>query len=200
MTTHPVRLHVVAAERMERVHVLVRLALLVALGALGWSSVYWVLYLTLPALAAILISSKGSARYLTEDGPTMVRVLKWLAAAYGYLWLLTDSFPTEEPSRTVELQIETGGAPTMSSALVRLVSSLPAILILALLSVAAALLWLVGAVVILVRQKLPAVIAHFLALTLRFQFRLAAYHLSLVARYPSFEEAPLVHVPDSGAV
>lgn len=46
---------------------------------------------------------------------------------------------------------------------------------------------------ILVRKRLPAAIADFLALTLRFQFRLVAYHLSLVDQYPSLREGKLVH-------
>jgi hypothetical protein len=40
------------------------------------------------------------------------------------------------------------------------------------------------------RSGIPAAIASFLELTLRYQFRLVAYHLSLVNCYPSFEQAP----------
>jgi hypothetical protein len=79
------------------------------------------------------------------------------------------------------------------------VNSLPALLVLAVLSIAASLLWVVGAIAILVRRRLPHAIGSFLALTLRYQFRLVAYHLSLVERYPSFEEAPLAPIPHSGA-
>jgi hypothetical protein len=72
--------------------------------------------------------------------------------------------------------------------------------VLAVLSIAAGLLWLLGAIAILVRRRMPHAIRSFLALTLRYQFRLAAYHLSLVERYPSFEEVPPVPVPHSGTV
>jgi hypothetical protein len=185
---------------MERAHVIIRLSLLLAVGTIGCSSLYWLLYLVAPAVAALQISSKGSERYLAEDAPAIVRVLRWLAAAYAYLWLLTDAFPTSSEGGSVALEVESGGSPTTDSALLRLIYSLPALLVLAVLSIAAGLLWLLGAIAILVRRRMPHAIRNFLALTLRYQFRLAAYHLSLVDRYPSFEEAPLVPVPHSGTV
>lgn len=194
MGTHPVQFRVQPAIRMERTQVLIRLALLLALGAVGCSSVYWFLYLTFPALAALLISDRGGERYLAEDAPRMVRILGWIAGAYAYLWLLTDTFPTREAIGPVELKVDVNGSPTTSSALLRLLVSLPALLLLVVLSIAAAFLWLIGALVILVRQRIPAAIADFLALTLRYQFRLVAYHLSLVSNYPSFEEAPGVSI------
>jgi hypothetical protein len=191
---HPVHLRIEPSATMARVHVVIRLALLLALGALGVSSLYWLLYLVLPAIAALVISQRGAPRYLSEDAPRIVRVLRWLAGAYAYLWLLTDAFPTPEPGGAVELEVEVAGSPTPSSALLRILNSLPALLILVLLSMAASIVWLIGAVVILIRQRMPAALASFLGLTLRYQFRLAAYHLSLVDRYPSFEEESAAHV------
>jgi uncharacterized protein DUF4389 len=199
MSTHPVRLRVERPVRMERIHVLIRFVLLLSLGAIGCSSLYWLLYLALPALAALLISQKGVERYFAEDAPRIVRILRWLAAAYAYLWLLTDAFPTSEAGDPVELEVDIGGRPTATSALLRLLYSLPALLLLAVLSLAAAVLWLVGAVAILARQRIPEAIADFLALTLCYQFRLIAYHLSLVERYPSFDAVSVAHdLPSSG--
>jgi hypothetical protein len=117
---------------------------------------YWFLYLALPALAALLISPKGPQRYFAEDGPRIVPVLRWVAGAYAYLWLLTDAFPTGEAGGAVELQVQSGGAPSTSSALLRLVYSLPALVLLAVRSVAAGFLWLIGAGAILFRRRLPA--------------------------------------------
>ena len=201
MTSHPVQLRVQPSAPMQRIHVVIRLVLLAALGMLGCSSLYWLLYLALPAVAALMLSSKGFERYLGDDAPAMTRALGWLAAAYAYLWLLTDSFPSGDVDGPVELQVEVGGKPTASSALLRLATSLPALLFLALLSFAASVLWVVGAIVILVRQRPPSAIADFLALTLRYQFRLVAYHLSLVERYPSLESAPTQQqTPQLGAL
>lgn len=184
---------------MARVHVAVRLVLLAVLGMAGWSSLYWVAYLLLPALAALLIAQKGTERYLAEDAPGIVRILKWLARAYAYLWLLTDAPPTAAAGGPVELVIEPSGAPTTTSAMLRLLYSVPALLLLAVLSFVAAFLWVIGAVAILLTGRLPLFIDDFLGSTVKYQFHLVAYHLSLVEQYPSFEEPPVLHGAMEGA-
>ncbi|HXU73472.1 MAG TPA: DUF4389 domain-containing protein [Polyangia bacterium] len=194
MITHPTQLQIETPERMQRIHVLIRLVLLAALGTLGWSSLYWLAYLALPGIAALLLATEGSERYLAEDAPRIVRPLRWLASAYAYLWLLTDAYPDAEGG-AVKLEIDVGGTPTAASALLRLLTSIPALLLLALMSFAAGVLWIIEAIVILVRARPSAPISDFLALTLRYQFRFIAYHLSLVERYPSLESAPTEHQP-----
>ena len=191
MTRHPVQLHIDRPTQTRRIEVVIRLVLLVALGTIGCSSIYWLLYLALPALAAVVITQKGGERFLAEEGPRVVRVLRWFASAYGYLWLLSDVLPTADGS-PVDLQIEVGGRPTATSALLRLIYSLPVLILVVVLSLAGGFLWLIGAAYALVKQRMPGAIADFLALTLRVQFRLLAYHLSLVERYPSLEDAGLL--------
>jgi hypothetical protein len=142
-------------------------------------------------VAALLIQRDGE-RYLSEDAPRAVRLLRWFASAYGYLWLLTDVLPTAQGS-PVDLQVTPTGAPTPSSALLRIVTSIPAILLVVVLSAVASLVWIVGAVAILLTQRMPSAVADYLAMTLRVQFRLIAYHLSIVDRYPSLEQSSLVH-------
>jgi hypothetical protein len=188
MDPHPIQLRLEHAPQMDRAQVVIRLILLLALGAVGCSSVYWVLYLALPGLAALRISQTTAQRYLADDGPRIARALRWLAGAYAYLWLLTDVLPSSDHEGVVILDVKPGGTPTASTALLRLATSLPALLILGVLSAAAGLLWPVGAVFVLVGRRLPSVLFDFFMLTLRGQFRCIAYHLSLVDRYPSFEE------------
>ena len=189
---HPVQRRIEQPRQTEPIQVVTRLAFMLALAALGCSAVYWALYLALPAAVGVALTRKGGARYLAEDAPRIVPVLRWLASAYGYLWLLTDVLPTSEGS-PIDLRIEVGGRPTPTSALLRLVFSLPALVLLAVLSAASGILWVVGAVAILVRKRLPGAIADILSLTLRFQFQLVAYHLSLVERYPSLRADRVVH-------
>ena len=43
MSPHPVQLRVELPPQWSRVHVLIRLMMLITLGAIGFSSVYWVL-------------------------------------------------------------------------------------------------------------------------------------------------------------
>src|SRR5579871_5200881 len=192
MSNHPVELEIEHPKRTARIHVLTRLALLAAFSALGCSGIYWFLYLAIPALVATVILSRGADRYLSEDGPRVVRVLRWFASAYAYLWLLTDVLPTAGGS-PVDLRIQLEGRPSAGSALLRLIFSLPALVLLAVLSLIAGVAWIIGAVVILVRERLPGGIADFLSLTLRVQFQLVAYHLSLVDAYPSLRGNRLAH-------
>jgi hypothetical protein len=165
---------------------------MLALGLIHFDRVYGVAYLAVPALVALALGSRGAGRYIAEDAPRLARLLHWLAAAGAYLSLLTDVPPTMAPGH-VELVVEAGGAPTVGSALLRLVTSLPALVLVAVLSIVASLCWLVGAVCILVAERLPGALRSFLTLTLRTQLRLAAYHLSIVDAYPSIAEAPVAH-------
>lgn len=192
MNNHPVQLEAHILARTARIQLLIRLALLIAVGSLGLSAVYGALYLALPALVSLLLAQKGPEACRTQYVPKVIRVLRWLAAAYGFMWMITDVLPTAAGS-PVDLQIEPSGRPTASSALLRLITSLPALLVLAVLSVVATLLWIVGALFVVVRERMPDGIARFIVLTLRYQFRLVAYHLSLVDRYPSLHEGSVAH-------
>src|SRR3954469_8497428 len=133
--------HVERTRPPARVHVLIRALLWLALVAVVTSRFYWALYLILPAVAAAMISQKGGARYLAESQGA-VKALRWLAGFFAYLSLLTDEFPN---SATVQFAIAPSGTPTVPSALVRLVSSLPALLLLSLMSIAAGSIWILGA-------------------------------------------------------
>jgi hypothetical protein len=178
---------------------MIRVALWLALGALGCSSVYWIAYLALPALAALVILQRGGEAYMAETAPRIVRVLRWMAAAYAYLWLLTDAVPDAQTDGPVVLEVKMGGSPSASSALLRLGLSLPALLLLVLTSFLAGALWIGAAVLVLLSEKVPAGVVDFLAATLRYQFRLVAYHLPLVERYPLFEISDITHASASSA-
>jgi hypothetical protein len=174
-------------KQRERIHVLIRLVFLMAVAALGCGSLYWLAYLALPAAAALLIAQKGGERYIAEEGSGFARPLHWLAAAYCYLWLLTDGIQYG-PQSPLQFDLVPSGVPTPGSALMKLITSLPAMLLLALLSFLGTILWIVGAFILLVAGTLPAAIADFIEMTLRYQFRLIAYHLSLVDAYPSLQD------------
>jgi len=194
MIDHPVQFDVQPPSRTARVHVLTRLVLLVAVGTLGTSALYGALYLALPALVALVVGQQGAEAYRTRYAPKVVTALRWLAAAYGFMWMLTDVLPTAQGS-PVDLRVELSGQPTVGSALLRLITSLPALFLLMLLSVVATVLWVVAALVVVVRERLPESVARFIAVTLRYQFRLVAYHLSLVDRYPALHEGAVAQAP-----
>ncbi|AGP35918.1 hypothetical protein BE04_14895 [Sorangium cellulosum] len=192
MTSYPVTFAVARPWKLDRIQLLARVLLLTALSLAGVTLgfVMTLAYLVLPAVASALVYQKGSARFLAEDGPRLTRALAWLEAAFAYLFLLTDKLPLDRPAEAARLDIDPTGAPTAKGALLRLFTSLPSAIVLALLSCAAYLAWLVSAVSILFTERVPTVIYDFQCGVLRWQARLLAYHASLVDKYPPFAFDP----------
>jgi hypothetical protein len=190
MSHHPVVLRIGPSPH-HRLQVAVRLVLLLAIASAGCSSAYWILYLAIPAVVAVVCSQDGDDEYLRTRATPTLRVLGWLAGAYAYLWLLTDEAPRSDGQGPVQLDVTVQGHPTPASALARLLTSLPALLLLCLLSLVAIPLWVIGAASILATEEVPRFVGDFLTLKLTYQFRLVAYHLSLVEAYPSLADAPL---------
>jgi hypothetical protein len=191
--TYPVQIEATSPLRFDRVQLALRLVIAIAIGWVGISA-GWLgcaLFLALPVIAAVVISSRGAQAYLDDTGPKVWRVVSWLLAFSAYMLLLTDRFPAGEPTG-VQIQIRPEGQPTTGSALVRLITSLPSGVVLALLGFVSSVLFVVGAVMILVDQQVPAWILGFQRGVLRWQARLAAFHASLVNEYPpfSFEADP----------
>lgn len=184
---HPVHVEVSSPVRFERVQLVVRIALAIALGWIG-ITVGWlacVLYLALPLITAIIVSSTTRERFETDLGPRMWRALSWLLQLSAFMMLLVDRFPTGE-NRPARIEIRFTGTPTTGSALMRLVTSIPSGFVLMLLWFVSSVLWVIGAVIVLVGARMPDWILGFQRGVLRWQARLVAYHASLVEQYPPF--------------
>jgi hypothetical protein len=196
--TYPVQLDVTSPLRFDRAQLALRVVVAIALGCIGMTGSWltWLLFLVLPVFAAIGVSTRGARRYLDELGPGLWRVLTWLLAFSAYMLLLTDRFPTGEPTG-VQVEIQVDGQPTVGSALVRLLTSIPSGIVLGLLGIVSWVLILVGAGMILIEGRVPFGILGFQRGILRWQARLLAYHASLVEDYPpfSFEDT---HQPRPG--
>src|SRR5262245_52575932 len=95
--SYPVTFDVFRPERYDRSQLALRLVGVIALSILGvtFGRFFGVVYLVLPILAAIFISSQGSEGYLVGRGMRVARVLHWLMAIAAYYALLTDRFPME---------------------------------------------------------------------------------------------------------
>ncbi|HET7505939.1 MAG TPA: DUF4389 domain-containing protein [Kofleriaceae bacterium] len=185
--SHPVHLDVSSPARFDRIQLLLRFAITIAMGWIG-ATAGWVtcaLFLGLPIYAAVLVSTRGPQAYVTEHGPRLWRVLHWLLAFSAYMLLLTDRFPVNEPA-DVHTDLAYTGQPTTSSALLRLILSIPSAFVLALLGFVSFILYLVGAVTILAHETVPPSVLAFQRGILRWQARLLAYHASLVDEYPPF--------------
>ena len=187
-TDYPVTFDIARPEKLERPHVFLRILVAVILsilaGAIGW--IFGLVYLVLPVVAAVLVSQKGGEKYLEEDGPRVTEWLRWIVAFYAYLGILTDRFPSEKPEEIVRFEVQTGGTPTVGSALLRLIYSIPSALVLSILSMASAVIWIIAAVMVLVQENYPDGLYNFQRGILRWEARLLGYHASLVEQYPPF--------------
>jgi len=185
---YPVTFSVARPDKFERTQVALRVLVIIILsilaGALGW--ILALVYLVVPVLAAIFISQKGAEKYLAEDGPRMSGWLRWLLALYSYLAILTDRFPSEKPEEIITFQVRTGGSPTVGTALLRLIYSIPSALVLALLSIVSAVIWVIAVIMILVQENYPEGMYNFQLGVMRWEARLLGYHASLVEPYPPF--------------
>jgi uncharacterized protein DUF4389 len=191
--TYPVQLEVTSPARFDRVQLALRLVIAIALGWVG-ATAGWLgcaVFLALPVIAAVVISTRGSQAYLDDTGPKVWRVVSWLLAFSAYMLLLTDRFPAGETTE-VQIHIRPDGHPTTGSALFRLITSIPSGFVLGILGFVSSVLFVVAAVMVLIDQQVPAGILGYQRGVLRWQARLAGYHASLVEEYPpfSFEADP----------
>ena len=188
MATYPATFDAVQPEKYSRAHIGLRVVIILVLsivaGALGWFQ--GLIYLGIPVLAAILISQKGSERYIAEADQNMTKWLRLLVGFYGYLILLTDKLPAEDADTGVRFEVRPTGSPSIGSALLRLITAIPHAIVLWLLGFVALILVIIGAVMILVQETMPEGIYSFLRGYMRWWARVLAYTASLADEYPPF--------------
>jgi hypothetical protein len=185
-TGYPVTFNVPRPEKFERPQVVLRILVIVLLsilaGAVGW--IFGVLYLAIPVLAAVFISQGGGEAYFKDT--KMPMILRWYLALYCYLAVLIDRFPTEEPENIISFEVRPSGSPTVGSALLRLIVSIPSAFVLALLGIVGAVIWVIAVVSILIQENYSTGLYDFQLGIMRWQARLLGYHASLVDEYPPF--------------
>jgi hypothetical protein len=183
MVDYPVAFVIAVArpEKFQRVQVLLAILVAIVLGV-----VMWLLYVIYPIIAAVWISQKGSEKYLDEDGPKVTGWLRSVATYAAYVYFLIPRLPGEGVAEQVSFDIQRGGSPTVGSALLRWIYSIPSYVVLAVLGWVAGILWLVAAVMILIQETYPEGIYNYFRGYLRWQARLLGYHTSLVEQYPPF--------------
>lgn len=183
---YPVTLKLERPAHMSRPHVFLRILILILaswiVGTGGWLGL---VYLGLPAAAAILIAQKNGQRYLDENGERVTRWIALILGALAYLALLTDELPGRS-STPARLHIVRSGSPTVGTALLRILRAIPSALALALLGLISAIVWLIAAISILLDERYPEPLWNFQYSVIGWQARLLAYLASLVEPYPLF--------------
>lgn len=163
------------------VRVLVMVTLAVIGAPLGW--LFHVLYLLLPIVAAFAGPAFGE-RYPQDVGAPLVAAIRWLLALYAYMALLTDRLPIDGAHLGVRYEVACTGTPSIGGALLRWLTSVPALIMLWVLGVISCVLWVVGVVSILVSRQVPTPIYDYQRGLLRFVARFFAHHASLVPGMP----------------
>lgn len=188
MMPYPVAFDVRPPERYDRVQLVLRLLILMVLGMVGVSGgwIVLLLYLALPAAAAIVIESRGPDEYLVKTAPGIERILRWLLSFTAYMTFLADRFPAG-PMTLVRFDVTPTGVPTRNGALMRLLTSLPEAIVLAIVGIVAGFVSFVSCLFVLFTMKVPESLLTFQRGYLRWQARLAAYHASLVDVPPPYE-------------
>jgi uncharacterized protein DUF4389 len=184
---HPVQVEVISPQQFDRAQLLLRIALAIVLGVVGITGgwLMWLIYLALPVIVSIAVSSTSPERFADEVAPALWRLSSWLVQLSAYMMLLVDRFPTGAETG-VHAEWRFTGTPTTGSALLRLLTSIPSGVVLAILSIVSHILWLVAAVFVVASRTIPPAILGYQRGILRWQARLLAYHASLVEEYPPF--------------
>jgi Domain of unknown function (DUF4389) len=192
VTAYPVTFELERPETMGRAHVFLRILILVlASWIAGSGGGFGLVYLGLPAVAAILIAQKDGERYLTDDGDRVTGWVAFIVGVLAYLAFLTDELPggSKQPIR---LEVARSGSPTVGSALLRIIKAIPSVIVLALISIVSSIVGLIAGVWILVGEHYPERLWTFQSGVIRWQARLLAYLASLTETYPpfSFDSGP----------
>lgn len=189
-SAYSVQIEVAPNLQFKRVQLLLRVLVVAALGMLHRSDVglFGLLYFFLPVIAAILVAQRGGARYLESDAPWLLLLLEWVLGFYAYMLFVTDVFPLGREERAVRLRVTPAGTPTVGSALLRLLASLPFLLMLALIGIGSFVISLIAALNILLFEAYPEAMRSFQQDVVGWMARLFAYHASLVDEYPSLSQ------------
>lgn len=185
---YPVTFDIQAPDRFDKVHVAIRVLIVIVLallvGSVGW--IWGAAYLIFPIAAAILISQRGADRFLEDSDSNVTLWLRYVAAFYAYIGMLTDRFINEDPIETLQLSVHPDGEPTPGSALLRIIIGIPHAIVLAILAIAFIVVLPLAAIWILVDERYPSWAYDFSRGWLRWATRLLAYMASLTDEYPPF--------------
>jgi hypothetical protein len=194
MSTNPVQIEIESPRRFDRLQLAIRIVLAIVLAWFGitFGALGVIAYLMLPVLAAIAITSGGGDIYVTDRGPQLWRVLAWMLRFEAYMMLLVDRVPLEENG--VSIRIAYSGHPTIRSAMWRLVTSLPLVVVAFVLAIPSGLFWCFAAVCLVLGLDMPRWILAFQLGVFRWHAQLLAYQASLVEPYPRWSFDTATHV------
>lgn len=185
MNTYPVHYHLDPPATSTRLLLAIRLVAFAALGLLGLSFgvVFLFAFVALPAFAAYRLS-RAPEKYAQEDGPRVLRGLRWFAAISAWMGLTTERLPDQIDA--VRLTVD--GQPHLQpkAVLWRVITGIPSALVLGVLGFVGLFVWVWAAVSILVRERVGGGAFAYLEGLQRWTMRLLVFQAGLVEPYPPF--------------
>ena len=125
--------------------------------------------------------------------------MRSIVAYYAYVFFLIDRLPSEGVEEQVKFDVQRGGSPSVGSALLRWIYSIPSAIVVGLLGAVSEVLWVIAAIMVLVQENYPDGIYDFQRGVVRWEVRLLGYHASLVEQYPPFALDMGPETPTGGA-
>jgi hypothetical protein len=193
----PILLQLEAPERFARPQVVLRVLVLVLLTAFCQSGLglMGLAYFALPLLAAVLIERHSAAGYLERTAPPLLGALEWLLGLIAYLLFVTDRLPLSAAERPLRLHVQVSGAPSVRSALARLVTSLPHFVLIALATIVSCAVAIIMAFSVLFTEHAPESLRALQEQLVGWIARVLVYHASLVHAFPPVQIDSDNHTP-----
>ena len=159
------------------------LALFFLPGSVNWiASLFY-----LPITTAVLVKQKGPERFFAEDRDRMLVLVGWIIGIYSYFAYLTDRLSLDARAESdIRFSVEPSGSPTPRSALRRIVTSMPNVIVFGVFGLLALVVWALASVCIVVTGNYPRALYAYQRAINRWQARLFSHHTSIVDDYPPF--------------
>jgi hypothetical protein len=179
MTAYPATFDISKPQKFQRPAVFMRILAYLILGVVNW-----LVIVLLPLYAAYRISaSKG--KFFEQDGEKIKGWLRQYVGLFAYVMVTTDQFDgVSDPS--FRFDVTPQGTPTVGSALLRFLTSIPSGLIVSALASVGYIIWIIASIMIFFQGDYPSGLYDFQRGIVRWVARLVAYHSSLVQEYPPF--------------
>lgn len=146
MAAYSVIFDIARPQKFQRPAVSIRLIGYFILGIVNW-----LVIVLLPIYGALRISSKGADRFLEEDGEKIKGWLRSYIGLYAYVMVTTDVFDGVSDS-SFRFDVTPQGKPTVGSALLRWITSIPSLLILGALASVGYVIWIIASIMILIQE------------------------------------------------
>jgi hypothetical protein len=186
---YPVRVRMERQWEFARIHVLFRLLAAFVLYVVV-SPVMGLLLVVGPVITALLANHARGDQFHERYQANYLKALQFIVDLNDYLLVTTDSFPEWGVKGPATVEVNPSGHPTFGSALLRIITVIPHMIVLALLGAVAGIFTLLAMVTVLLDASVPDVLWRFQTGFVNWYARALAYLYSMVEEYPPFQFEP----------